>query len=847
MFEKTLRRVPSSLQAGITAFVTVRASSPSAVRFDCTLFSQDELKPLLQITGATIEKTAGATKPSDCQLASIVQLQHEWIEEPVADSTSVTLQSNYPRRILVLGIAEDVDATEAALAGLSVVATHAVAVDTCVIPSWQEDAAGLLERLTSIPADYDCVVMTALDLSREVCPAGCNPLLPWWIIFQAWCGRVERLVFLTRSRDIMDNSSVLGRSKADCLCNALSGALMSAQAEYPKMNMLSVEVDSSQTQGLESALRQAMVGEMGALNGDLEVQYHHGQRLVKRYTMVNEAAAAVGGTESTVCGALHTPGAVVVTGGLGALGLKTARTLVGSLGVRKLVLVSRSGKVSYEGQGLEEDLAWLQSAESGADVHIVRCDVSDESSVVSMLEEVRSTMGGISGIVHCAGLSGEFPIMYGAAVSKSSAIWSAKAWSAWLLHHYTAQDKLSIFTVFSSVAAAVGFSSLSVYSGANRFLDSLITHRRSVRLAGLSFQWPAISDVGMAVAFVGDNSEGKQQRQDASAWSITSAALQEVLCQHLPNSGAEYKPAVVTIMPSAVLQYMKSRPALQYAPAIAALRDRVRLESSASAQLAMATTASASRVASERRGLRGPVAARFTAQQVADITQAAVVSLLGDKAVDAGAQLMDIGMDSLEAAELPVILSREFGVKLSTTLIFNYPTIQSIVAYIQQLLGLEQSSNNSETLYACPSSSASYAPEQIAVTGMACRYPGDINNLTDMWEALSSGRDLTSEVPINRWDADAVSCMASPMDGGASLKAIGFGGFLSDCQLESFRASTFGIADAEASRMDPSQRLLLDVSYDALVDAGYEKEQLRGKRVGVFVGASGTFGEGRGL
>eukprot|EP01042_Synura_sphagnicola_P036442 gene36442-biopygen5568 len=86
--------------------------------------------------------------------------------------------------------------------------------------------------------------------------------------------------------------------------------------------------------------------------------------------------------------------------------LLTAKVLV-EVGVKRLVLLSRSGKVSYEGQGLEEQLHWLVE-ESGADVRVMRCDVSDESSVVSMLECVRSLEGwegGIEGIVHSAGVS----------------------------------------------------------------------------------------------------------------------------------------------------------------------------------------------------------------------------------------------------------------------------------------------------------------------------------------------------------------------------------------------------------------------------------------------------------
>ena len=87
-------------------------------------------------------------------------------------------------------------------------------------------------------------------------------------------------------------------------------------------------------------------------------------------------------------------GAFIMTGGLGGLGLLTAKVLAG-VGAAHLVLLSWSGKVSNEGQGLEAELSWLQE-ESGCDVPC--CDVSGEASVVSILSAVRyMSAGGASG------------------------------------------------------------------------------------------------------------------------------------------------------------------------------------------------------------------------------------------------------------------------------------------------------------------------------------------------------------------------------------------------------------------------------------------------------------------
>ena len=218
-------------------------------------------------------------------------------------------------------------------------------------------------------------------------------------------------------------------------------------------------------------------------------------------------------------------GAYIITGGLGGLGLQTAKLLV-RLGAKHLFLVSRSGKVPYEGQGLEEDLAWLQSAESGADVHIMRCDVSDESSVVSMLSAARSAAaGGIAGVVHCAGVLRDALIRGGGAASGCGEVWRAKALSAWWLHKHTLEGSISTFVTFSSQTAALGNIGQTTYGAANRFLDSLAECRQRSGLAAVSIRWPAVAGKGMAASSLGD----RLSEEDAGDWSISADEASWVL------------------------------------------------------------------------------------------------------------------------------------------------------------------------------------------------------------------------------------------------------------------------------------------------------------------------------
>ena len=125
--------------------------------------------------------------------------------------------------------------------------------------------------------------------------------------------------------------------------------------------------------------------------------------------------------------------------------------------------------------------------------------------------------------------------------------------------------------------------------------------------------------------------------------------------------------------------------------------------------------------------------------------------------------------------------------------------------------------------------------EPIAIVGMGCRFPGNANSPAAFWQLLHAGVDGISEVPTDRWDADAVY---DPAAGTPHKMNTRWGGFLS--HVDQFDAAFFGISAREAPYIDPQQRLLLEVSWEALEDAAIAPETLAGSRTGVFVGISGN-------
>lgn len=100
-----------------------------------------------------------------------------------------------------------------------------------------------------------------------------------------------------------------------------------------------------------------------------------------------------------------------------------------------------------------------------------------------------------------------------------------------------------------------------------------------------------------------------------------------------------------------------------------------------------------------------------------------------------------------------------------------------------------------------------------------------------LWDVLLSGTDTVTEVPADRFD---ITAHYSPVPGTPGRTASRHGGFLND--VHGFDAAFFGVSPVEAKRMDPQQRILMQVVWEALEAAGIRPSELAGSRSGVFIG-----------
>ncbi|WP_412768986.1 beta-ketoacyl synthase N-terminal-like domain-containing protein, partial [Mycobacterium canetti] len=205
---------------------------------------------------------------------------------------------------------------------------------------------------------------------------------------------------------------------------------------------------------------------------------------------------------------------------------------------------------------------------------------------------------------------------------------------------------------------------------------------------------------------------------------------------------------------------------------------------------------------------------------------ATVLGNITPEAIDPDKAFQDLGFDSLTAVEMRNRLKSATGLSLSPTLIFDYPTPNRLASYIRtELAGLPQEIKHTPAV-------RTTSEDPIAIVGMACRYPGGVNSPDDMWDMLIQGRDVLSEFPGDRgWD---LAGLYNPDPDAAGACYTRTGGFVDG--VGDFDPAFFGVGPSEALAMDPQQRMLLELSWEALERAGIDPTGLRGSATGVFAG-----------
>ena len=352
----------------------------------------------------------------------------------------------------------------------------------------------------------------------------------------------------------------------------------------------------------------------------------------------------------------------LITGGLGALGLRVATWLV-EQGARHLILLGRS-------QPSETAKSQIQKLEQlGTKVQTLEADVANLSDLQTSLLPYISlgTQIPLKGIFHLAGVL-EDGLLVNQSWEQFATVMRPKVMGAWNLHQLTQSLDLDHFVCFSSMASLMGSPGQGNYAAANAFLDALAHYRRSMGLPALSLNWGPWAETGMA-AQLDTSSQNRFATQGFTPIPPETGLhlLADMMWQSPPQVG------VIPVDWSAFIA--------QGIGGTSPFLETVRQQSSPPTPLPGGEGRKNSQILQElaqtQEGDRPTRLATYLQSQLAK-----VMGFSSPDLIDPDSQFGDLGMDSLMAVEFSNRLQSNLGCPVPQTLTFDYPTINTLAQYL---------------------------------------------------------------------------------------------------------------------------------------------------------------------
>jgi acyl transferase domain-containing protein/acyl carrier protein len=640
---------------------------------------------------------------------------------------------------------------------------------------------------------------------------------------------------------------------------AVLGLARVIEAEMPELDCVCIDLDPDP--GMSSGVNADADAEViiretfdcadraswGGVHREQAVCMRNGRRFVGRIDRIHHsfarsdtgvavvvaaAAAAAASSGEGLCA-----GTYVVTGGVGGLGMVFCGWLA-RRGAKRVVLIGRREPA----ESARAMMAQVMS-ETGAEVGFASADVASGERVRAVLGAAAAS-GELCGVMHCAGIVDD------AAIARQDServrrVFAPKVAGSWNLHEVASGPGVNMFVLFSSVSALLGSFGQANYAAANAFMDGLARMRVHNGQAGLSVRWGAWAEVGMATAAV--TLRGLEQGGHiALAPAVGIQCLEHLLQRQLGERVTPADPGVFDVRWERMLERLPRPQALLARMAAAVQQQQCQATTTCATTAPRAMSALVAALSKKSEG--------DAQHAVLDVVFAVVKAVLGTDDVDADQPLTAAGMDSLLAVELRNALQREAGVALPATVGYDHPTVRAIAAHLVGLLAKKAAGTGApgrlepaKPLAAAAAAAAAVATsrggsdwgKRVAIIGAGCRLPGRANSAEEFWVHVCRGQCGVTEFPESRFEWRH---LYDGQDIGAAGKTyVKRAAFVDG--VEMFDAAFFGITPAEASVMDPQQRMLLEVAHEAFETAGVPTTSVQGTAVGVYVGCyTGEYG-----
>jgi len=316
-----------------------------------------------------------------------------------------------------------------------------------------------------------------LETSDTIQILGCNSIL---LLVQALARRLAglpRLWLVTKGAQSVKSSEPIAVEQS-----ALWGFGKVIGLEFPELHCIRIDLDlrQSNAEAVPLLLKQISIDDR-----EDQIAFRGGVRFVCRLLPF---------TLSTSFGSpaisLRADSTYLITGGLGGLGLETAKWMA-QRGARHLVLLGRS-EPSPLAIGIVDQMKY-----EGIEVVIEQADVSDLAQLENVFKKIELNMPVLRGIVHAAGVLDDGSLLNLDKVRMKN-VMAPKVAGTWNLHAATLNHSLDFFVLFSSACSVLGSPGQGNYAAASAYLDAMAYFRRNLGLPAISINWGPWAEVGLA-------------------------------------------------------------------------------------------------------------------------------------------------------------------------------------------------------------------------------------------------------------------------------------------------------------------------------------------------------------